>query len=445
MIIKTQRPVINSEDYDSNFEETSSARGRRKRKTKRRAFKSRSRTAPMLAKKMRGKRSVGMGTAWKAGYSPKSSFDQSLVGDNSDLSEIVELGDSGFEGQDQNWAHELDDPMSFYDGTYDYLDDDEDDDEFSEAGGFKKFLAKRKSGAGARKKKRQQNQMGRKTKRATRKAKRLKNKAEKGNILQQFAAKFKAKVAQIKGKRAAKLAAKNGTPPLQVSSKSTPEAVVFNRPLPIVTPNATTILGTSTTPPAPKTKAETNIAYRAWANSTPELKVKFGANSPYSLDATGSPNSYFDRSYKAGEAQFKASTINGGLNTTNAEVVKIGNDGTITPTTPSEPVIKVGTTNVATADVPTGKIAVVDENGNAVTEHAENEVVIATDTDGKEKAFIKNDTNNSKKINLSQWSTLKKVLIFGVVPAVVIAAVIVAVKMSKVSKGRISKVNKVKK
>ena len=60
----------------------------------------------------------------------------------------------------------------------------------------------------------------------------------------------------------------------------------------------------------PATQAATNsdlaTAYRAWANSTEELKKKYGKTSKYDLDATGSANSFFDKSYAAGKAEYEA-------------------------------------------------------------------------------------------------------------------------------------------
>tara|TARA_B100001287_G_scaffold211448_1_gene180288 strand:+ start:2485 stop:3234 length:750 start_codon:yes stop_codon:yes gene_type:complete len=44
--------------------------------------------------------------------------------------------------------------------------------------------------------------------------------------------------------------------------------------------------------------------YRQWANSTDELSHKFGKPSNYDLDAIGSVNSYFYRSYAAGKKEF---------------------------------------------------------------------------------------------------------------------------------------------
>ena len=44
--------------------------------------------------------------------------------------------------------------------------------------------------------------------------------------------------------------------------------------------------------------------YRKWANSTEDLSHKFGKPSNYDLDAIGSANNYFYRSYAAGKKEF---------------------------------------------------------------------------------------------------------------------------------------------
>lgn len=44
--------------------------------------------------------------------------------------------------------------------------------------------------------------------------------------------------------------------------------------------------------------------YRKWANSTDDLSYKFGKPSNYELDANGSDNDYFYRSYAAGKKEF---------------------------------------------------------------------------------------------------------------------------------------------
>lgn len=44
--------------------------------------------------------------------------------------------------------------------------------------------------------------------------------------------------------------------------------------------------------------------YRKWANSTDELSHKFGKPSNYDLDANGTVNNYFYRSYAAGKKEF---------------------------------------------------------------------------------------------------------------------------------------------
>ena len=56
-------------------------------------------------------------------------------------------------------------------------------------------------------------------------------------------------------------------------------------------------------PKGVKTKLATT--YRAWANSSPELSKKYGKQSEYDLDTTGTANSWFDRSYAAGKDEFE--------------------------------------------------------------------------------------------------------------------------------------------
>jgi hypothetical protein len=58
-------------------------------------------------------------------------------------------------------------------------------------------------------------------------------------------------------------------------------------------------------PKRPRTKAETNDAYRKWANSTPELTKKYGKKSTYDLDAVGQANQWFDKAYGAGKEEYE--------------------------------------------------------------------------------------------------------------------------------------------
>ena len=56
----------------------------------------------------------------------------------------------------------------------------------------------------------------------------------------------------------------------------------------------------------PQTKTELATNYRLWANSTQALSKKYGAESSYDLDKTGSANSYFEKSYAAGKTEYEA-------------------------------------------------------------------------------------------------------------------------------------------
>jgi hypothetical protein len=312
------------------------------------------------------------------------------------------------------------------------------DEEMSNAFGdkLKGALKNFKAGKGGRQAKRADRKAARKTKRTERQQKRALLRKEKGNIFERFKTKWREKFKKEKG--VASVTA-NDIPkavataaPLQISAQSTPTETKFNRPLPEQVPSS--VLGTATTPPAPKNKAELATAFRAWANSTPALKLKYGKDSPYDLDAVGGPNSYFDIAFAAGQAEFKAATATSGLNLTKAEVVTLEPTGTIKASDPAKPTIPVGTQLVATENIPEGKVPVVDENGNASTLHNESEVTLATDPNGIEQVFLTTETQSGKVFDLKQWSTLKKVIIFGVVPLVVIGSVIVAVKMNKSSK-----------
>jgi hypothetical protein len=66
------------------------------------------------------------------------------------------------------------------------------------------------------------------------------------------------------------------------------------------------------TPVTNPTAAQIDMAkeYRIWANSTPELKSKYGKTSTYDLDATSNKpwNSNFEKSYAAGKMEFDQRT-----------------------------------------------------------------------------------------------------------------------------------------
>jgi hypothetical protein len=64
----------------------------------------------------------------------------------------------------------------------------------------------------------------------------------------------------------------------------------------------------SNTPSGPTAaQIDLNNKYRTWANSTPELAKKWGKTSKYDLDATGSYNDYFLKSYNGGgKAEYEA-------------------------------------------------------------------------------------------------------------------------------------------
>lgn len=81
----------------------------------------------------------------------------------------------------------------------------------------------------------------------------------------------------------------------------------------VVTPTPTTTPVTPTPSPVTNPTAEQlKLAkdYRTWANSTPELKSKYGKTSPYDLDATSSKpyNTNFEKSYAVGKADFDKRT-----------------------------------------------------------------------------------------------------------------------------------------
>lgn len=74
------------------------------------------------------------------------------------------------------------------------------------------------------------------------------------------------------------------------------------------TPPTTTVQTgtTTTTSTVPQSRSELATNYRAWANSTDALSKKYGKQSQYDLDATGSANAFFDRSYAAGKTEYEA-------------------------------------------------------------------------------------------------------------------------------------------
>tara|TARA_R110000764_G_scaffold542_3_gene2045 strand:- start:1510 stop:2583 length:1074 start_codon:yes stop_codon:yes gene_type:complete len=290
---------------------------------------------------------------------------------------------------------------------------------------FRANKGSRVANRSARRSTRKVKQSERKDKRQSRQALRRLNRKEKGNIFQRFIAKIKAGKQARKDNKPLPVAT---AAPLQVSNQSTSVETKFNRPLPEEV--ETRVLGNATTPPAPQTKEELATAYRVWANSTPALKVKYGKDSPFDLDAIGSANDYFDASYKSGKAVYEASTAKSGMNLTNAEVVTIEPTGVILASDPSKVTTQIGSQTIATANVPTGAVPLVDENGNASTLHGEAEVVLATDNNGKENVFLKTDTDEGG-LNVKNWSTLKKVMLFGVAPLITTILIIVAVKMSK--------------
>jgi len=79
----------------------------------------------------------------------------------------------------------------------------------------------------------------------------------------------------------------------------------------VATPTPTPITPTPT-PVTNPTAEQLKLAkdYRTWANSTPELKVKYGKTSPYDLDATSSKpyNTNFEKSYAVGKSDFDKRT-----------------------------------------------------------------------------------------------------------------------------------------
>jgi hypothetical protein len=77
-------------------------------------------------------------------------------------------------------------------------------------------------------------------------------------------------------------------------------------------PGDTTSTPAAPTPVTNPTAAQIDMAkeYRLWANSTPELKSKYGKTSTYDLDATSNKpwNSNFEKSYAAGKSEFDQRT-----------------------------------------------------------------------------------------------------------------------------------------
>jgi len=87
------------------------------------------------------------------------------------------------------------------------------------------------------------------------------------------------------------------------------------------------------TPVTNPTAAQIDMAreYRLWANSTPELKSKYGKTSTYDLDATTNKpwNSNFEKSYAAGKTEFDQRTP--GTVTPPSNTVKKGDKVTLKP------------------------------------------------------------------------------------------------------------------
>ena len=78
----------------------------------------------------------------------------------------------------------------------------------------------------------------------------------------------------------------------------------FTPPTTTITAQPTTTTTSGST--ASESRSELATNYRAWANSTTELNKKYGKLSQYDLDATGSANAFFDRSYAAGKTEYEA-------------------------------------------------------------------------------------------------------------------------------------------
>ena len=66
----------------------------------------------------------------------------------------------------------------------------------------------------------------------------------------------------------------------------------------------------------------------------------------------------------------------------------------------------------------------------------ESQVVQAVDSVGNDIIVESKDSTSAKGLDLSSWSTVKKVMIFGVIPAVVITGIVLAVKMNKKAKSK---------
>ena len=100
--------------------------------------------------------------------------------------------------------------------------------------------------------------------------------------------------------------------PKKPKGETPPPPPPSDDPPPVVTPpvvntgSGTSSGGSSGGGYTPPTKSELATAYRAWANSTAELSKKYGKESKYDLDATGSANSFFDKSYAAGKTEYEA-------------------------------------------------------------------------------------------------------------------------------------------
>lgn len=88
--------------------------------------------------------------------------------------------------------------------------------------------------------------------------------------------------------------------------------------------------GSSSGPTATQTALAT--AYRAWANSTDELKAKYGKTSTYKLDASNTPayNSYFTNSYAAGKADYEKSLSGSDMEVARAYLKEQGKQGKLT-------------------------------------------------------------------------------------------------------------------
>lgn len=89
--------------------------------------------------------------------------------------------------------------------------------------------------------------------------------------------------------------------------------------------------GSSTSLPSTGFSQEEGDEFRQWANSTDELKRKYGKSSKYDLDATGKPdNNFIRKAYKAAKGEYEKRKEDSTVKSANRELEKTQDSSGVT-------------------------------------------------------------------------------------------------------------------